>query len=167
MSVVGIWHVGFSVRDIEASIRFWGDGMGLRLRHRQIQENEYTSQLVGYPDVRLSMAQFELPDGSDSRSGHILELIEYQRPRGESIPPENARITSAHLALQVEDLDALRVRLVSHGARFLSPTQEITAGINTGGRAVYGRDPDDITFELVQPPARPGVPSTRSPGEAG
>jgi catechol 2,3-dioxygenase-like lactoylglutathione lyase family enzyme len=159
MSVRSVWHAGFSVRDIERSIAFWTEAVGLVLRHRQIQENEYTSFLVGYEDVRLSVAQLRLPEGGDGASGHVIELIEYERPVGEAIEPENARIGSGHIALEVDDIDATRERCEAMGAVFLSHTLEIAAGINRGGRAVYGRAPDGITFELVQPPAVPGTPS--------
>ena len=53
MSVKSVWHAGFSVRDVEASIAFWTEALGLVLRHRQIQENEYTSFLVGLPGRAL------------------------------------------------------------------------------------------------------------------
>lgn len=162
-SVLGIWHTGFSVTDIETSIRFWTEGVGLVLRHRQVQENPYTSQLVGYPDVRLSVAQLRLPEGDPGVSGHVLELIEYLRPRVERLPPENARVGSGHLCVAVTDLDAVRARCERLGAEFLSPTQDITAGINAGGKAVYGQAPDGITFELVQPPAVPGTPRLEDP----
>jgi catechol 2,3-dioxygenase-like lactoylglutathione lyase family enzyme len=161
MPVRSVWHAGFSVRDIEASIAFWTEAIGLVLRHRQIQENEYTSLLVGYPDVRLSVAQLRLPDGGFGASGHVIELIEYQRPVGDDPAPENARIGSGHIALEVDDIDAMRERCERMGAVFLSPTLDITAGINRGGKAVYGRAPDGITFELVQPPAVPGTPTAR------
>ncbi len=162
--VVGIWHTGFSVTDIDLSIRFWTEGVGLVLRHRQIQENPYTSQLVGYPNVRLSVAQLRLPDGDAGVSGHVIELIEYQRPRGEHLPPENARVGSGHICIAVRDLDLVRRRCEALGAVFLSETQDIAAGINTGGKAVYAQAPDGITFELLQPPAVPGQPQVGTPG---
>jgi catechol 2,3-dioxygenase-like lactoylglutathione lyase family enzyme len=164
MSVRSVWHAGFSVRDIDASVAFWTEAVGLVLRHRQIQENEYTSSLVGYPDVRLSVAQLMLPDGGHGASGHVIEVMEYQRPVGEELEPENSRIGSGHIALEVDDIDATRERCERMGAVFLSHTLEIAAGINRGGRAVYGRAPDGITFELVQPPAVPGAPSSVGAG---
>ncbi len=45
--------------------------------------------------------------------------------------------------------------LAALGARPLSQPNEITAGINKGGRAVYLHDPDGITLELVQPARTP------------
>ena len=163
MPVRSVWHTGFSVADIDESIRFWSEGVGLVLRHRQIQENVYSSYLVGYPDVRLSVAQLQLPSGSTTISGHIIELIEYQRPRGEQEPLERSRIGSGHICLEVDDIDVIRERCEALGATFLSPTQDITAGINAGGRAVYGQAPDGITFELLQSPARPGTPTLADP----
>ena len=37
---------------------------------------------------------------------------------------------------------------------FFSPPVEIDTGINTGGFALYLRDPDGIILELFQPPRR-------------
>jgi catechol 2,3-dioxygenase-like lactoylglutathione lyase family enzyme len=154
MTVHGVWHVGFSVRDIEASIRFYSEGLGLRLVHRQSQDNEYTHALVGYPDANLNVAQFAIAGGDAPASGHILELIEYVTPRGEQIPPENNRIASGHLAFEVDDMDGMVARLCGLGARFVSDPVAITAGINKGGRTVYLYDPDGVTLELLQPRRR-------------
>jgi catechol 2,3-dioxygenase-like lactoylglutathione lyase family enzyme len=164
MPVRSVWHAGFTVDDIEASIAFWTDAVGMVLRHRQIQENEYTSLLVGFPDVRLSVAQLRLPEGGYGASGHVIELIEYQRPAGHRVEPDNAAIGSGHIALEVDDIEATRERCERMGATFLSRTLDITAGINRGGKAVYGRAPDGITFELVQPPQVLGTPSPDAPG---
>ncbi|MGW0592219.1 hypothetical protein [Streptosporangium sp. NPDC002607] len=36
--------------------------------------------------------------------------------------------------------------------QFVSPPNEITAGLDAGGFACYFPDPDEITLEFVQPP---------------
>lgn len=151
MGVKSVWHVGLSVRDIERSIAFYRDCLGLPLRHRQLQENEYTSNLVGYPNVRITVAQFQLP-GENPGSGHVLELTEYERPRGAEVDISTPNIGVAHLAFEVGDIDVMRPTLEAGGARFVSEPQEIAAGINKGGRAVYLRDPDGFTLELIEPP---------------
>lgn len=150
-SVKDIWHVGFVVEDIERAIVFYRDGLGMTLRHRQEQANEYTAKLVGYPAVHLLVAQMELPGGSNGKSGHTIELIQYVRPPGEPCEPENRRISTGHLAFEVDDLEAVRERVARYGATFLSETLDITAGINQGGKVVYFRDEDGITLEFVQP----------------
>lgn len=151
-TIKDLWHVGFVVRDVERAVLFYRDVIGLALRHRQTQDNQYTSQLLGYDGARVHVAQFDLPNGGGSRSGHILELIEYEHPRGEECVAENARITAGHLAFEVDDLDAVRERIEAGGGHFYVEPVDITAGKNQGGRAVYFRDPDGVTLELLQPP---------------
>jgi catechol 2,3-dioxygenase-like lactoylglutathione lyase family enzyme len=150
-----LWHVGMVVSDIESAIVFYTEGLGLRVRHRQTQENPYTSGLVGYDDARLHVAQLSLPGGQTTRSGHLVELVQYERPPGLPGEPENRRLGTCHVAFQVDDIVATRARLEARGATFHGPTQDITAGINRGGRAVYLRDPDGNNLELLQPPPRP------------
>jgi catechol 2,3-dioxygenase-like lactoylglutathione lyase family enzyme len=160
-----LWHVGLVVRDLDEAISFYTEALGLELRHRQTQENEYTCALVGYDNARLHVAQLRLPAGQWNRSGHIVELVEYERPPGIPGEPENRRLGTVHLAFEVDDIDEVRARLEARGASFHGPTQEIAAGINKGGKAVYLRDPDGNNLELIQPPANPGVPSTEGGGQ--
>ena len=159
MAIHSIFHVGFVVRDLDASIRFYTEGLGLRLRHRQTQDNDYTRSLVGYPDANLKVAQFLLPDGEPPASGHILELITaglsnltyVVTPEGGPVDLERNTIGAGHLAFLVDDIDRMTADLTALGARPLSEPNEIAAGINQGGKAVYLHDPDGVMLELLQP----------------
>jgi catechol 2,3-dioxygenase-like lactoylglutathione lyase family enzyme len=148
-----LWHVGLVVADIERAIAFYSV-LGLELRLRQEQANAYTASLVGYEGASLKVAQMLVPGGHQSRSGHLVELIEYVHPAPDRVAPANARIGAADLALEVASIDAFREPLEEAGATFLSDPNQIDAGVNRGGRAVYLRDPDGITLELVEPPHR-------------
>ncbi|GAA3410321.1 VOC family protein [Streptosporangium vulgare] len=75
-------------------------------------------------------------------------------PRGEGRDPARHLPGAAHLALTVTDARAEYARLSAAGVRFVSPPNEITAGVNAGGFACYFLDPDEITLEFVQPPPR-------------
>ena len=154
MAVHAVWHTGFSVRDLDRSITFYTEGLGLELVHRQKQDNPYTRALVGYPDASLRIAQLRIPDVEPPPSGHILELIEYVQPRGETIEVQHNRITSGHLAFEVDDIDERADRMVRYGAELVSEPVQITAGINKGGKALYLHDPDGVTLELLQPRRR-------------
>jgi catechol 2,3-dioxygenase-like lactoylglutathione lyase family enzyme len=151
MAVRSIFHTGFVVRDLDVSVRFYADGLGLRLRHRQTQDNDYTRSLVGYKDACLRIAQFQLPDGDPPPSGHVLELVEYQAPKGGPADRERNTIGAGHLAFLVDDIEAMTARLTALGATPLSPPAQITEGINCGGWAVYLYDPDGVMLELLQP----------------
>lgn len=150
MAVRSTWHWGVTVRDLERSIRFYRDLLRLEITHRQIQDNEYTRRVIGYPDARLEAVQFQIPGAPVGRSGHILELTQYS-PQGPSVEPKTGNVGVAHLALEVDDIDDTYQRLAAAGMEFVSPPVLITEGINTGGFVCYLHDPDGITIELVEP----------------
>ena len=52
----GFWHVSFTVSNIEASVKWYTEVLGLEFVRDQIQQNEYTSKLVGYADAHLKVA---------------------------------------------------------------------------------------------------------------
>lgn len=153
MSAAGIWHVSFTVADLERSVGFYVGGLGMEVVHRQEQSNEYTRRLVGYPDAHLRTAQLRL-SGSVGVSNHHLELVEYLMPMRAPLWGEPASPGCTHLAFAVDDIHATRASLLGVGATFVSPPNEITAGINRGGWTCYFRDPDGVLLELVQAPPR-------------
>ena len=149
----GVWHFSFTVSDLDKSIAFYTDQLGLELIHTQEQSNEYTRKLVGYPEAHLRIAQLVVPGQPRGLSSHDLELVEYVQPRGTRGDPEICNPGAAHLALAVDDIFDRYTRLTAAGVRFYSPPNAITAGVNTGGYTCYLEDPDQIVLELVQPPA--------------
>ena len=153
--LVDIWHFSFTVSDIERSIHFYRDILGMELVHTQEQANAYTRKFVGYPDAHLKVAQFRLGAKNPPLSGHILELVEYVAPKGVKIDTSTPNPGTAHLAFQVDDIFSEFARLSALGVRFRSSEPiAIEAGINKGGYTCYFLDPDDITLEIIQPPVR-------------
>lgn len=150
----GLWHASFTVADIDRSIAFYRDLLGLELHHYQVQHNEYTAKLVGYPDAHLKVAMLRIPNSFVGPSHHHLELVEYVHPRGEPTDVSTNRPGSPHLAFVTDDIFADYERLSAAGVRFKAPAPvAIEAGVNKGGYTVYFLDPDDITLEMLQPPA--------------
>ncbi len=155
MAICGIWHCSFTVGDLDRSLDFYVDLLGLRLIHRQTQKNEYTSRLVGYPDAHLEVAMLEVPGAASTISGHHLELVQYIHPLGEAIRPEPKQPGAPHLAFVTSDIESEYNRLSQAGVLFRAPKPvAIEAGRNLGGYTVYFQDPDGITLELLQPPPR-------------
>lgn len=152
--LIAPWHFSFTVSDIEQSVVFYRDMLGLELVHRQEQANAYTRKFVGYPDAHLKVAQFRIKGTAFGRSGHMLELVEYVAPRGVRVDTQTKNTGTAHLAFEVDDVHAEYERMRGLGVRFRSEPIAIEAGINTGGFTCYFLDPDDITLEIIQPPPR-------------
>lgn len=148
----GVWHFSFTVSDLDEAIAFYRDLLGFTLVHRQVQDNDYTRQLVGYPDAVLEVAQLAIPGQPRGLSTHDLELVCYRSPAGRAWDAEIRDPGQAHLAIAVGDADAVHARLVAAGVRFVTPPNAITAGVNAGGKACYFFGPDGIVHELLQPP---------------
>ncbi len=152
--LLSYWHFSFTVSDLEKSIEFYTQIIGMELIHEQTQHNEYTAKLVGYEGAHLKVAQLAIGALPKVRSGHLLELVEYVHPKCEPTDVQPCRPGSAHLAFQVEDIHTKYEEMVVAGVRFVSPPNAITAGINAGGFTCYFKDPDDITLEIIQAPQR-------------
>lgn len=145
MNVVGSVHTGFHVADLDRSVAFYVDELGLEVRGRRVVDAPYVQELVGYSGVELHQAFLAIP-GSE----HGLELIEYRNVDKTAIEPRNADPGTTHLCLLVDDVRALHARLTAHGVESLSAPVIPTVGPNVGRPAVYMKDPDGIRIELVQ-----------------
>jgi catechol 2,3-dioxygenase-like lactoylglutathione lyase family enzyme len=144
-------HTGYTVSDLDRSVAFYCDLLGCALIATQEKQGGYLAAIVGYPDAHVRMAHLRLPGGE-----HVIELFEYLSPRGARPDVQPCNVGASHLCFLVDDLQALYERLLEHGVTsFVSPPVEVDTGINRGGLALYLRDPDGITVELFQPPAKP------------
>ena len=86
--------------------------------------------------------------------GQLLEVIEFQPAEGNALAQHPRDPGASHLALRVNDVDALYERLVAAGVTVPGRPTTITApGAWLGARCVYVEDPDGRTVELVQRPA--------------
>jgi catechol 2,3-dioxygenase-like lactoylglutathione lyase family enzyme len=143
-------HVGFSVSDLDHSIEWYTFLLEQPPFARKLLDVEYVSRVVGYPELILDAALWELP-------GRVnLELLEYKQPRVERVDMETYNAGNAHLCLIVDDLQQEFDRLSGRAAFRHSDPVDIPVGHFAGGRSCYLRDPDGISIELVQYP--PGGP---------
>lgn len=149
----GFWHVSFTVRDLDASVEWYTQVLGLEYVRGQVQHNAYTAALVGFPDAHLKVAQLRVPGQTIPLSRHHIELVEYVHPRGEDIPLDTNRAGVGHWAFIVDDIHAEFERLKRRGVKFKAAAPvAIEQGVNKGGYTIYFTDPDGITLELLQPP---------------
>ena len=147
--ITGAHHTSFTVADLDASLAFFRDVLGLELVFTREVRDDYFGQIVGHPGAIVKAALLRLPGGS-----HHLELFQYLTPPGQVHEPRPCDPGSAHLALLTDDLPTLYDHLRARGASFVSKPVLISAGPNRGGYGVYLRDPNGILLELFQPPDR-------------
>lgn len=150
----GLWHASFTVRDLNRSVAFYRDLLGLEVVASQRQANAYTRRLVGFPDADLSIAQLRIPNVEVGPSGHHLELVQYHSPVSEQQTPARNTVGAAHLAFVCRNIEEVYQHLLEQGVHFVSAPNYITEGVNRGGQTCYFLDPDGITLELVEPPGQ-------------
>ena len=154
--IADVLHFSFTVSDIDQSIEWYTNVLGLGAVHRQRQENEYTPILVGIPGAVLEVAQFAVP-GAPGQVDPTCWSAWSTSLREAAIWGEVATnaVGCAHLALIVTDIEHRYEHMRALGVAFRNPPVAISAGANAGGFACYFHDPDGITLELLQPsPAR-------------
>jgi lactoylglutathione lyase len=146
LTVVGAHHTGLHVADLQRSLGFYRDLLGLEVVWERVVDEEYVRRIVGLPEAELHQAMLRIP-GSE----HHLELIDYRGVTRRAVDPAPPTVGTAHVCLHVSSLGALHRRLVEAGVVGLSEPQEVPVGPNVGATAVYMRDPDGFCVELVEP----------------
>jgi catechol 2,3-dioxygenase-like lactoylglutathione lyase family enzyme len=138
-------HAGLTVRDLNRSLAFYRDLLGMDVVFEQEKRGGYLAEIVGYEDAHVRMAHLAFP-GDTQR----IELFQYLEPAGGGQAGEPRDVGITHVCVLVEDLHALHARLREAGVEFYSDPVLIDTGANAGGYGVYLRDPDGITLELFQ-----------------
>jgi glyoxylase I family protein len=146
--IISTDHTGITVSNLERSLAFWRDVLGFEPSHTAHQTGEMASEITGIAGAEIKLAVVKAP------GGHKIELLEYLAP------PERKRradlcpcdVGSVHVALIVDDLDAILSGINASGWRAAGKPQTLQSGPNAGKRVVYVRDPDGTTIEFMQQP---------------
>jgi glyoxylase I family protein len=144
-----VHHVGITVRDLDISVAFYHDLMGLPFVVAPTPwfTGDNLARGLGIePPVALRIALFEVGEGST-----WFEILQYQSPASRTErAPKQSDIGAAHVAFQVPDIDATYAELRARGVPFNSEPNVVDDGPLAGWRWVYLTDPDGHTIELVE-----------------
>lgn len=120
MLVLGLNHISVLVADLELSLAFYRDTLGL--------------SVIARPELGFDGAWLALGAGVD------LHLLVLPNPDSANERPEHAG-RDRHIALVVADLDLAKTRLITHNIPFT---------LSRSGRAsLFCRDPDGNGVELM------------------
>jgi catechol 2,3-dioxygenase-like lactoylglutathione lyase family enzyme len=142
----GLHHVGITVKDLDASIRFYHDVLGLEFSNEPSPwfEGADLGTAVGVPGAALRQVSLVLGDT-------MLELLEYKSPPSETTRPLGSQsVGASHVAFHVDDIEAKKAELEANGIAFFSDVNVVDEGVLAGWRWVYFADPDGYPLELVE-----------------
>ncbi len=139
-------HTGFVVSDMERSLAFYRDLLGLKEETNSIREGEFISKVVGYPNARLHIVYLGTGDLK-----HSVELIQYLNPPGGKIAPTNRNdVGSTHLGIIVDDVDSLYRDLSARGVQFVGPPAVRPETTVYARKVCYLQDPDGNWLEFLE-----------------
>ena len=115
-------HTMVRVTDLEQSLRFYRDALGLQV----LRTNEY-------PQGRFTLVYLAAPGDEDAQ----VELTYNWDPE-----VYTGGRNFGHIAYAVDDIYAVCERLQQHGVQILRPPRD--------GRMAFVRSPDQISIELLQ-----------------
>ena len=115
-------HTMVRVSDLEASLDFYCNKLGLEEQHRvDVEAGRFTLVFLGAPENPQSQVELTYNWDAEAYSG------------GRNF---------GHLAYEVDDIYAVCQRLIDHGVTLNRPPRD--------GRMAFVRSPDDISIELLQ-----------------
>ncbi|ART68863.1 methylmalonyl-CoA epimerase [Mycobacterium dioxanotrophicus] len=138
--VTAIDHVGIAVPDLDASIKWYHDNLGMIVLHEEINEEQGVREaMLSVRGAPKGSAQIQLMSPLDENST-IAKFIDKRGPGLQQ------------LAYRTSDIDALSARLRSQGVRLLyEAPRKGTA--NSRINFVHPKDAGGVLVELVEPAA--------------
>jgi glyoxylase I family protein len=141
--VPGVHHIGLVVRDLERSLEFYGQMFGVAPEFTADASGDEVSEALGVPNASLRFAFLRLKNVD-------LELLSYGNPRKESFDLRGCDVGASHVAIEVDDIDAMCAAMAEKGVQFFAKPLRIDGGPLDGCKFVYFRDPDGIILELFE-----------------
>jgi catechol 2,3-dioxygenase-like lactoylglutathione lyase family enzyme len=136
-----IVHIGISVFDLEESVRFYRDVIGMEIEYRARNEGEKISRVVDVPNATLEVCVLK-------KGAVRLELIDYGQPDKKKVAYKDQSTPGlVHIAMKVSDVDEAYRRMAALGYGFNS---EPMVARKDGPKICYFRGPDNVVMELFQ-----------------
>ena len=139
-------HTSFTVSNLDRTLGFFSDVLGFKVTSKAPRAPQVIERITGVPGAQVMIAYVRGPS-------HSVELIEFSAPDNRATHrPRACDLGFCHIAYDVEGLDELIEKASAHNVFPEGEVITVDQGPNAGARIVYLRDPDGITFELIEKP---------------
>ena len=145
-----IYHAGLTVSDLERSIAFYRDVLGLEFQGEIFMEGEETDKMFHRVNCKARVAYL---NGSKAVEAPPVELIQFVNNEVKKVPSDLFTTSISEVCFYTDDIDSAYKHLVDNNEECLSEPQYFDFRADGFGesRAFYFRDPDGIILEMMQP----------------
>jgi len=135
-------HVGIGVKDLEESVRFYTEVMGMEEEYRTHNKGEKISQIVGVENADIDVCVV-------MKNNVRIELLDYKnddlKKHNKPIGQDEPGLT--HLAFLVDDVDEEFERIKALGFKFNAPPM---VARENGPKITYFEGPDNVIIEIFE-----------------
>ena len=135
-------HIGIVVKNIENSLKFYRDLLGLQIQRAMNESGEYIDNMLGFKDVKVKTVKMSAPNGLT-----LVELLEFDVPKGSNLSRHVNDIGASHVAFTVSNIDEMYNKLKQSGIKFNASPQLSPDGY---AKVTFCLDPDNTPVELVE-----------------
>lgn len=140
-------HVSITVSDMNRSLAFYCDMLGLKEVERHHLEGDTISKMAGKPGVIMEVVRLIAPE----TPGIMLDLQQYVVPEGKVSDAQLGDVAHSHLCFGVPDVWVAYQDLKAKGVEFIS--EPVSFDLDWGiVYVVFFKDPDGFILELMQVP---------------
>jgi len=135
-------HFGIAVEDIEKSLYFYKDLLGLQIIREMDESGNYIDNMLDLSGVKVKTVKLSAPNGPT-----LVELLEFKSHKEKKKFRNIYDIGASHIAFTVYDIEECYKILSKNGIKFNAPPQNSP---DKYAKVTFCNDPDGTPVELVQ-----------------
>ena len=145
-----IYHVGLTVSDLDKSIAFYRDILGLEFQGEIFMEGEETDKMFRKENCKARVAYL---NGSKDLEAPPVELIQFVDNKIHKEQTDLFTTSISELCFYTDDIDTIYKELIKNNVECLSEPQyfDFSSQGFSKSKAFYFKDPDGIILEMMQP----------------
>ena len=146
MDATGVSHIAICVRDLDKSLAFYRDILGMRVTLDQVQDTTQGGLPHVYKHARQTRRTVHVKYGEGNTTPSLV-LTSHPGDQADGAPIKLDQVGISHLSFTVRDVKALADELVAKGVQLAGPMDSFS---NAKGEvsSIFVYDPDGILVQF-------------------
>ncbi len=145
MEATGVSHIAICVRDMDKSLAFYRDILGMWIKKDEVQDTSQGGLPHTYKHPRKTRRTVHVAYGEDRTP--FLVLTSHPGDQADGQPIKLDQVGVSHLSFTVRDVKALAETLISKGVQ-LAGGMDAFADASGNVRTFFAYDPDGILVQF-------------------